>query len=216
MTSPDHRRTYDFNGAQSPQREGFCYNPAMENTLNVALKEWDALCTALVTGRQAILLRKGGIHEAAGEFELEHSRFLLFPTFLHQKIESVKPRFQGLITPAAAEPQTVIVSAFCEVRLIRPVPSREAFDALDDLHMWTPPFVDLRFGYRPGYPLYLIVVETFRLPAPVAVPNTPAYAGCKSWVPLAQPVNVEGSVAVLPPDALRRVVQSINDAFDPH
>ncbi len=185
----------------------------MNDTINIALKEWDALCAALLSGRQAILLRKGGIYEAAGEFELEHSRFLLFPTFLHQKRDLVKSPFQGLINPATAEPQAVAVPAFCEVRLVRSVPSREAFDALDDLHMWAPPFVDMRFAYRPQYPLYLIVVETFRLPAPVALPNTPAYAGCKSWVPLEQPVSIAGAERALAPEELQRVLQRVDEAF---
>jgi hypothetical protein len=57
-----------------------------EGLLSIALKEWATLCRALETGRQIILLRKGGIYESAGEFEVEHRRFLLFPTYLHQNL----------------------------------------------------------------------------------------------------------------------------------
>src|SRR5687768_3845167 len=49
---------------------------AIGHELHVALKEWATVCTALETGRQILLLRKGGIHETGGQFELEHSRFL--------------------------------------------------------------------------------------------------------------------------------------------
>ena len=45
-------------------------------SLSFALKEWAAVCQALSTGRQIVLLRKGGIHEAAGEFELDHRQFV--------------------------------------------------------------------------------------------------------------------------------------------
>ena len=61
------------------------------NELNVALKEWATVCAALGDGRQMILLRKGGIYESAGEFEIEHRQFLLFPTYLHQNAEMLKP-----------------------------------------------------------------------------------------------------------------------------
>ena len=39
---------------------------------------------ALREGRQVILLRKGGIREAEGEFVVEARNVLLFPTFEHQ------------------------------------------------------------------------------------------------------------------------------------
>src|SRR6476469_947176 len=59
---------------------------ALPNPLAIALKEWATVCHALETGRQMLLLRKGGIYEAAGEFELENPQFLLFPTYLHQNL----------------------------------------------------------------------------------------------------------------------------------
>ena len=39
---------------------------AWPTALQVALKEWATVCHALETGRQTVLLRKGGIYEAAG------------------------------------------------------------------------------------------------------------------------------------------------------
>ena len=36
-----------------------------------ALKEWAVVARALGSGRQTLLLRKGGIHERRGEFEVE-------------------------------------------------------------------------------------------------------------------------------------------------
>jgi len=60
------------------------------------------VCSALEAGRQIILLRKGGIYESAGEFEIEHRQFLFFPTFLHQnarcssrRISRRSPRNRG-------------------------------------------------------------------------------------------------------------------------
>src|SRR4029434_4686398 len=77
---------------------------SLPNTLSIALKEWAAVCRALETGRQMILLRKGGIYESAGEFEVENRQFLLFPTFLHQNLAMLKPEAHVGFQPHAAEP----------------------------------------------------------------------------------------------------------------
>src|SRR5262245_49597548 len=57
--------------------------------LQHAVKEWAVICQALAEGKQALLLRKGGIDEAAGEFALEHTRFWLLPTYTHQQRSGV-------------------------------------------------------------------------------------------------------------------------------
>ena len=59
--------------------------------LNIAFKEWAVVCRALAEGRQALILRKGGIAETGGQFSPEHSRFWLYPTFAHEKPEGIKP-----------------------------------------------------------------------------------------------------------------------------
>ncbi|MFW6125399.1 MAG: DUF1802 family protein, partial [Pirellulales bacterium] len=57
----------------------------MAGDCRIALKEWAAVCRALEEGRQTLLLRKGGIHEEGGRFELAHHQFWLFPTYEHQR-----------------------------------------------------------------------------------------------------------------------------------
>ena len=159
-------------------------------SLNVALKEWAVVCRALETGAQTILLRKGGIYESAGEFELEHRQFLLFPTYLHQKLNMLKPAHHGGFEPRSAEPARVSLSLAGVVTDIVQLQSRTQMDSLNDQHVWTPPLIDMRFNYRPDNPLYLLLVRAYRLAQPVTVENTPAYAGCKSWVPLEQPIEL--------------------------
>ena len=51
---------------------------------STAFKEWAVICRALITGRQDIILRKGGIVEPGGSFQLLADEFYLFPTFVHQ------------------------------------------------------------------------------------------------------------------------------------
>jgi hypothetical protein len=169
----------------------------MENLLNIALKEWASVCDALGRGRQMILLRKGGIYESAGEFEIEHRQFLLFPTYLHQTAEMLKPEHRGDLERLSAEPATIRISLAAEITDIVPMPTRATIDALEDEHIWTAPLIDMRFNYRPENPLYLLLVRAYRLAQPITIDNTPAYAGCKSWVPLDRPVATIGASAVL-------------------
>ncbi|MEL6165336.1 MAG: DUF1802 family protein, partial [Cyanobacteria bacterium J06628_3] len=44
----------------------------MELTINNALKEWAIAINALETGKTIMLLRKGGIHEKGGRFQVTH------------------------------------------------------------------------------------------------------------------------------------------------
>jgi hypothetical protein len=166
-------------------------------SLSIALKEWATVCRALETGRQMILLRKGGILEAIGGFELEHPEFLLFPTYLHQNPAMLKPDAHAGFEPHATEPERITLSAAGVVTDIVRLQSRAQMDALEAEHVWTPPLIDMRFNYRPANPLYLLLVRAYRLPNPVAVENTPEYAGCKSWVPLDRAIETAGATPVL-------------------
>jgi hypothetical protein len=169
----------------------------LPDSLKVGLKEWATVCRALESGRQIILLRKGGIYESGGEFEVEHRRFLLFPTYLHQNLKMLKAEAQGGFEPHSAEPRQVRLSAAGEVTDIIQLVSRSQMDALEAEHIWAQPLIDMRFNYRPQNPLYLLLVRAYRLAQPQAVENTPAYAGCKSWVPLEERVRTLDAVAVL-------------------
>jgi hypothetical protein len=175
----------------------------LSQNLNIALKEWAVVCSALEAGRQIILLRKGGIYESAGEFEIEHRQFLFFPTFLHQNAAMLK---SADITPVTEEPRQLKISAAGIITDIVQMPSRAAMDALDDQHIWSKALIDMRYNYRPANPLYLLLVRTWQLRDAVTIANTPAYAGCKSWVPLENSIETTGASPVLDDDAydLRR------------
>jgi len=153
--------------------------------INVALKEWKIVIDLMLEGRLTFLLRKGGIHERSGPgtFELDHPRFALFPAFEHQKPAMIKPICRDRVE-MLAQPATVLFEGYAEATDIREVPSREAFDALDDLHPWTAEQIDMRFDYRPENPLYLVVVRAYRLAEPKPIDYRESFSGCRSWVPL--------------------------------
>jgi len=187
--------------------------------LDIALKEWAVVCELLASGELAMLLRKGGIEESAGpgRFELEHDRFALSPAWEHQKPERIKEAYRDRVRVFDEEPQSLSFDAMGVVTpaTIWPVPSREAFDQLDDLHCWTTPQIDMRFNYKPERPLYLMAVRTYRLAEPKTIPNRESYAGCKSWVPLeaGDEVDPTGAKPVLGDAAFERIVQRIDRAF---
>lgn len=184
----------------------------MNDSLQVALKEWDLLISDLLAGRQAILLRKGGILEANNEFELEHKRFLFYPTFVHQDPRMVKPERRAEIRRAKNEPGEIEIRGYGEVAKILEVPAeggRERVDQLSDLHLWDIPLIDMRFAYRAEKPLYLVVVRALSLPIPVIIENTLAHAGCRSWVPLERPIDVGAARPAMDEVSLQEIVSRI-------
>ena len=68
---------------------------------DMALKEWAVAVKALGRGEQTLILRKGGIHRDDRDFRLVHPEFLLFPTYLHQKAELIKPGHHEALREAA-------------------------------------------------------------------------------------------------------------------
>lgn len=189
-------------------------SPTLPVSLATGLKEWASVCAALGSGRQMILLRKGGIYEAAGEFELEHPAFILFPTYLHQNLKMLKPEAHTGFEARSAEPAQVKLSAAGVVTDIIQLRARSQMDAIEGEHIWTPPLIDMRFNYRPENPLYLLLVRAYPLSVEVTVENTPAYAGCKSWVPLDRAIEAGTSMPVLDENAYSARRENILSAIE--
>jgi hypothetical protein len=166
-------------------------------SLQTGLKEWATVCRALETGRQMLLLRKGGIYESGGEFELENPQFLLFPTYLHQNRDMLKPEAQAGLATVTAEPNKIRLSAAGVATDIIRLARRGQMDAIEAEHIWAAPLIDMRFNYKPENPLYLLLVRAYRLAHPETIENTLAYAGCKSWVPLDSAIATDHSTPVL-------------------
>jgi hypothetical protein len=166
----------------------------------VAFKEWAVICRALADGRQSLILRKGGIAEAGGEFRPEHHRFLLLPTYFHEQHRTgIKPEYLPLLDAAEADRPPVGTLRFmhlAEVTAVRKLTDPAQALALDPAHGWTQDTVRQRFHYRmPG--LFVMTVRVSALPAPVDVPDRAEYAGCKTWVDLTDDVPTEGATPVM-------------------
>jgi hypothetical protein len=185
--------------------------------LRIAFKEWAVICRALAEGRQGLILRKGGIAEAGGQFTPEHTRFWLYPTYSHEKPEGIKPEAVELFRAADADRPssgTVRLTHFAEVHGVYLV--RQLFGALllDDLHVWSAATVRQRFEYRsPG--LYVLPVRVFRVPTPIEISETPAYAGCRTWVDLDRDLSTNGADPVLSDAAFDKLLDTIDLRLTP-
>jgi hypothetical protein len=187
------------------------------NALRYAFKEWAVICRALAEGGQAIVLRKGGIAEAGGDFRVEHTRFWLYPTYAHQQATALAPEAQPLLRKAEADrpPEgTVRLTHFAEVAGIYHLQNLVSALRISGLHLWSPATVQTRFAYRaPG--LYVLAVRVYRAPQAVELPETPEYAGCRSWVDLGTELSTEGAVPVLDDEAFNEVRRRLDNLLEP-
>ncbi len=185
--------------------------------MRIAFKEWSAICRALAEGRQALILRKGGIAEAGGQFTPEHPRFWLYPTYVHQQQAGVKSEAADLLRAAESDRPpagTLRLSHFAEVSGAYQV--RQLFGALllDDLHVWSEATVRQRFEYRtPG--LYVLPVRVYRAAAPIDLPERSEYAGCRTWVELERDLPTEGATPVLSDQAFDALLETLDLRLTP-
>lgn len=155
-------------------------------TLRHAFKEWAIVCKALAEGKQALILRKGGIAESGGEFRPEHERFWLYPTYMHEHEKGIKLEFLPWLPEVEQDrplANRLRLMHFASVAEVFRIDRLEQAETLDDMHIWSADTVRSRFHYRqPG--LYVLSVRVYRVPSPFVLMETAAYAGCKSWVEL--------------------------------
>ena len=72
--------------------------------------------------------------------------------------------------------------------------------------MWTPEYAESRFRWRPKKPLTVLILRTYLLPEPVELPYSEAYAGCRSWIELEDPVSTQGSRPALDDGGFEKLV----------
>ena len=166
---------------------------------NIALKEWALTCRALQEGRQIVLLRKGGILDEDGAFAIEHDTFWLHPTYLHQSRHLVKPEYSGLLEEVEAAQQKGVNRQFITLQLLARVERVFTLQPEDDAllqnvrHIWSNDYIDLRYSFRPEYPLLCLALRVFVPPQPFVLPMRPEYSGCRSWLELAEPLEYSGA-----------------------
>lgn len=168
--------------------------------VNVALKEWAVVIEAVARGQQRFLLRKGGIAEGRRGFEVRHREFLLFPTWEHQQINSIRPPFHELFEQTRPSQAGVVRFRYLArvTDVLKAPPELEAMQALAGEHIWTPDYLSVRYNYRPERPLFILFLRPYRLDTPREIPEISRYAGCRSWVALEEEIDVTKASPVEP------------------
>lgn len=152
----------------------------MIRAMSIGFKEWALICAALGTGRQSIILRKGGIAEGREGFRFQHPEFLLFPTLFHEQVAKLKLPPETPLPHILAGHHTLTHRV--SVAWTRDLVDWEQISRLEPFHLWTPQVIRERFEYDEHQGISLAFVRVFSLNAPVTFPDEPKYGGCRSWV----------------------------------
>ena len=181
-----------------------------------AFKEWAIVVDALGSGEQIIILRKGGIREGRGGFQVEHARFWLFPTLFHQQRESViasaQARFDQ-IAPRYSDPARLRIDFFAEVVAGPRLESLATAERLRGQHIWRDEVIQQRFDWGREKNIHALAVRIFRLPKTVESTMLPTYGGCKSWIELAEEISTDGAQPVSSDDAFARKLNQFHAAL---
>ena len=172
-------------------------------TTQTGFKEWAAIVEALGTGRQSLILRKGGIVEEGGEFQPDHKVFLLIPTYWHQQPEGLKktePIFLSASELHRPPEDQFVVRHAAVVIQSRPVRSIEGLRRLNPFHIWSEAVVEERFHRWQSDVVHAMLVRIFRLNHDLTIPILPEHRGCKSWVHLDEVVSLENAKPVIEDD----------------
>ncbi len=164
-----------------------------------ALKEWAIAIDALENAKTIMLLRKGGIHERDGRFQVAHEQVLLYPTFEHQQAFLLKAEYTNLVYPVTSgwHPETVRIGSWAEITDILPCSDESIVNALLPFHIWNEHFISDRLKWKPRQPLYILLLRVYKLPQAQEITYSAKYGGCKSWIDLDQPINKQQSQPVL-------------------
>ena len=155
-----------------------------ETILSTAFKEWAVICRAITTGRQDIILRKGGIVEPGGSFQLLADDFYLLPTFVHQSKDHLIPSAQDLlVTIDGDRPPEGTVEFRHKIHVTESftISQPDELAALRPRHVWSDAIVNERFN-RWEKNLHVIVVTVSPVTPVIQIPWDDSYGGCKSWI----------------------------------
>jgi hypothetical protein len=177
--------------------------------IQLACKEWASVCAALASGRQSILLRKGGIAEPTGDFQVQSNWFWLYPTYVHQQQNQLREtEWLEKCEIFKAQPKKIRFFHLAEVVETYHLMNLDILEKLEPFHVLSKECISSRFAYRnPG--LTLMLLKTHEISKPVEIDETPFYLGCKSWVNLESPLDASAISPVLSSDKCSAELEKI-------
>jgi len=177
-----------------------------------AFKEWQVICDALATGRQSILLRKGGIHEGRSGFSFAHEKFYLFPTKFHAQADHVR---EGNFTP---EREWQVGDKFqithhAEALFAVTLTDWRQVEQLQPYHIYTEETLRERFDWEGkgmvSGSIHLALVRISKLINPLDLTYEKSFGGCRSWLELDER-EPEKTFPVINPDEFAHVFEAIS------
>ncbi len=159
--------------------------------MSAAFKEWAVVCEALGSGRQSVIIRKGGIAEGREGFAFRFHEFLLFPTWFHEQLgKTILPAG----TPIPDEPgEDLEIRYLATVEWTQLVTDWSVVQKLKDYHIWQENVLEERFHYDDLKGVHVAFVRIYRLEPSLKLKNEKKYGGCRSWLDLPE---LDGSALV--------------------
>lgn len=154
----------------------------LPHQFKVALKEWHATIAALESGRQILLLRKGGLLDPEGAFALEYSQFWLAPTRFHQDATLVKSADVSFLQAPPPKLGVLPLQSYARAEKTWAVSFEESEKLAQLDHIWSARWLESRFDYQREKPLFVVALRVFVLPAPFNTKLDARDSGCKSWI----------------------------------
>ena len=176
-------------------REKRHHTTCEEFGLTKSLKEWASIIRALESGKQTVLLRKGGIMETASGFMVESEKFLLYPTAEHQGYTNIKTEFHDMLENANSPPKGYNkITSYAKVLVESDITSKDTLDSLSRFHIWSNAYIDSRKNWNPEKPIKALFLKVYKIPE-IIIPLKQEYQGCKSWIDV--PKEIPNGVPVL-------------------
>lgn len=156
----------------------------------IGFKEWQVVCDALASGRQSILLRKGGIHEGRLGFSFAHEAFFLFPTRFHALADQVREG-EVKVMPEWQPGEVIRITHHADATRAITLADWGQVAALEPFHIYSEQTVRDRFDWEgkgmASGSIHLAVVRIRELAEPWEFPYEAKLGGCRSWINLPEP-----------------------------
>jgi hypothetical protein len=157
---------------------------------SIGFKEWQVVCDALASGRQTIILRKGGIHEGRKGFSFAHDSFFLFPTRFHAQPDQIR---EGEINamPEWKPGDLVRITHHATALWAHTLTDWDQVKAMEPHHIYSEQTIRERFDWEgkgmTAGSIHLATVRIRKLATAWDIAYEPSYGGCRSWLNLQTP-----------------------------
>lgn len=180
----------------------------------LGFKEWKIVCDALASGRQALILRKGGIHEGRQGFSFAHESFFLFPTHFHAQGQHVR---EGKTHPIPEWNPGDLVTITHHAQALQAVTLTDwsKVSALFPHHIYSEQTVRERFDWEAkgmaSGSIHVALVRVRKLPQPWEFTYQKSHGGCRSWVNIPAPPAdwLENSIPVMDEAILNQIAATL-------